>query len=341
MTSSWSEYLLTQGATLADGRVTHFGDASQELQASGTGLVLADLSHFGLIGFSGEEAQTFLNGQITNAVAGMDPGQAVFAGYCSAKGRLLANFLVMRRGEDLLVMLPESLRESVQKRLSMFILRAKVKARDAGPEWVRLGLSGPGAAELLSVELGLDLPASILGVTQGEQVWAVRLGEDRFDLFVQPDQAPSVWQTLAARARPVGAPAWDALLVRAGIPTILPATQDQFVPQMANMDVLQGISFQKGCYPGQEIVARTQYLGTLKRRMFLARVDGFAEPGMELYGADLAGQVSGMVVNAAPSPQGGTDVLAVLRLSSHESGDVRLGSPTGPALIFQSLPYTL
>lgn len=341
MIPAWSEYLLTQGARLNDSGVADFGAPADELHAAQSGLILADLSHWGLIGLSGEEAQSFLHGQITNAVQGMDPGQAVFAGYCSAKGRMLANFLVIRRGEDLLVMLPESLRETIQKRLGMFILRAKVKTRDAGGEWLRLGLAGPGAEARLAEALRLTPGASILAVAHGDEAFAVRLGGDRFDLFVKPEAAPAVWATLATNAKPVGAPVWDGLLVKAGIPTVLPATQDQFVPQMANMDALYGISFSKGCYPGQEIVARTQYLGTLKRRMYLAHVAAEAVAGDSLYTPALPGQGCGTVANATPSPEGGSDLLAVARIEGFETGDVRLGAEDGPRLDFRPLPYPL
>jgi tRNA-modifying protein YgfZ len=271
----------------------------------------------------------------------MAPGQAVFAAYCTAKGRMLANFLVIRRGDELLVMLPEALREAIQKRLGMFILRAKVKTRDAGGEWVRLGLSGPGSSARVADVLGVALPEAILGVAQAERCLAIRLGAERFDLFVHPEDAPAIWATLAAHARPVGAEVWDGLLVNAGIPTILPATQDQFVPQMANMDVLFGIDFKKGCYPGQEIVARTQYLGKLKRRMYLARVAGAAAPGDSLYSPDLPGQACGTVVNAAPAGDGCADLLAVMQTSSFEAGEVHLGALDGPLLSFKPLPYAL
>lgn len=341
MISQWSEYLLTQDARVADGMIADFGAPQAEAAAARSGLVLADLSHWGLIGLSGEEAQSFLHGQITNAVQGMDPDRAVFAGYCSAKGRMLANFLVIRRADDLLIMLPEALRASIQKRLGMFILRAKVKARDAGDEWIRLGLSGPGAGDLLRDTLGLTPGADILAVAHADDAFAIRLGEARFDLFTRPERAAEIWAQLAARARPVGAPAWDGLLVLAGIPTVLPATQDQFVPQMANMDALYGISFNKGCYPGQEVVARSQYLGQVKRRLYLAHVNTDAAPGADLFTPALPGQSCGTVANVAPAPEGGCDVLAVVRIEGIQADDVRLGAADGPRLSFKPLPYPL
>lgn len=328
MLSQWNEFLRGQGVG---------NDPAADLRAARDGLVLADLSHWGLIAFTGDDAQDFLHGQITNDLRGIGPDRAVFAGYCSAKGRMLANFLVFRRAADFLVMLPDSVREPVQKRLAMFILRAKVKARDAGPEWVRLGLSGPGAGELLAEAAGLRPAGAIMAMAQGDAAFAIRLGDQRFDLFVAPEHAPALWQALAAKARPVGPAAWDWLMVDAGIPAILPATQDQFVPQMANMIELGGVSFQKGCYPGQEIVARSQYLGTQKRRLYLAHVAAEAKPGDPLYSPAAGDQAVGQVANAAAAPGGGWDVLAVLRIDAFESADVRLA--TGAQLAFRPLAY--
>ncbi len=337
--TAWTEYLSSQGATLADGVVASFGDNAGELAAAAAQTVLADLSHFGLIGLSGEEAQTFLHGQITNDLRNLNASAAVFAGYLSPKGRMLANFLVMKRGDDILVMLPTALREAIQKRLSMFILRSKVKARDAGPEWVRLGVNGPEASAALSDALGYGLPEGLMSMAQGEQSFVLRLGDQRFDVFVQTDAAAALWQKLAATCQPVGAPAWDWLMVQAGVPMVLPQTQDHFVPQMANMEILGGVSFNKGCYPGQEIVARSQYLGKVKRRLYLAHVDAAAQPGDELFSADLPDQSAGHVANAAAAPGGGCDVLAVVHSSSVDAGDVRLSRRDGAKLAFRPLPY--
>ena len=335
----WTDFLAAQGATLEGETVATFGAPVDELLAARDGAVLADLSHYGLIGFAGEEAQTFLHALISNDLRNLSENAAVFAAYLSPKGRMLANFLVLKRGGDLLVLLPAALREAIQKRLSMYILRAKVKARDASAEWVRLGLSGPGSAAAVAALLGKAVPAGAMSMAHAETVFALRLGEQRFDLFVAPAAAPAAWAALAATQRPVGAPAWDWLLVNAGIPTVLPATQDHFVPQMANMEVLGGVSFNKGCYPGQEIVARSQYLGKVKRRLYLAHVDAEAKIGDELFSPDLADQSTGSVANVARAPGGGYDVLAVAHSSSVEAGVVHLGRRDGPRLAFRPLPY--
>jgi tRNA-modifying protein YgfZ len=335
----WTDFLAAQGATLEGEVVANFGALADELIAARDGAVLADLSHYGLIAFSGEEAQTFLHALISNDLRNLRENTAVFAAHLSPKGRMLANFLVMKRGGDILVLLPAALREAIQKRLSMYILRAKVKSRDASGEWVRLGLSGPGSDAAVAALLGQAVPEAIMGMAQAEDAFAIRLGDQRFDLFVASAAAPAAWARLAATHRPVGTPAWDWLLVNSGIPAVLPATQDHFVPQMANMEVLGGVSFNKGCYPGQEIVARSQYLGKVKRRLFLAHVDAEANAGDELFSPDLPDQAAGSIANIAPAPGGGFDVLAVAHSSSVDAGEVRLGSRDGPRLAFRPLPY--
>ncbi len=340
MTPAWQTFLSTQGAQTNAQGALHFGPVLDEVVAAHSSLVLADLSHFSLIAFSGEDSLTFLQSQVTNDLRGQSPNQAVFAGYCTAKGRLQANFLVLRLGDDYLLLLPEGLRETLQKRLSMFILRSKTRARDASAEWVRLGLSGPGSRALLTRVWG-SAPTAGLCVLQHADGLAVGLAEDRFDILVRPEAATALWQRLSAEARPIGHTAWDALLVNAGIPTLLPATFEAFTPQMVNMEVLHGVSFNKGCYPGQEVVARTHYLGKVKRRMFLAHVEAAATPGTHLFSSAVPGQDCGMIVNVTPAADGGQDCLAVVRLDAWESGDVRLADPQGPQLIARPQPYTL
>jgi len=330
--TAWTEFLSSQGATLGDGVVADFGDAAAELAAAANQTVVADLSQYGLIGLAGEDAQTFLHGQITNDLRNLNENAAVFAGYLSAKGRMLANFLVMKRAGDLLVMLPEALREPIQKRLSMFILRSKVKARDAGGEWVRFGVNGPAVEAVLTPALGYALPEGLMSMAQGEQSFVLRLGDQRFDVFVQPDAAVALWQALCSQCRPVGAPAWDWLMVQAGVPMVLPQTQDHFVPQMANMEILGGVSFNKGCYPGQEIVARTHYLGQAKRGLVRLRGRGL-QAGQAV---EARGQAVGSI---ACTDADGTDALAVLSLDAGD-GLSAGGLPCTPGTLLGGLART-
>ena len=340
MIESWKIFLELQGAQIGNGSVLHFGDATAESAVAANGTIMADLSQLGVIAFSGDETASFLQGQLTNDVHALHTDGAQWSGYCTPKGRLLGNFLVWRDGGDTCLQLSGDILPSVLKRLSMFVMRAKTKGRDASEERVRLVVAGPDAPQAITAAVGA-IPASIMQSVAHETGRIVRVGADKFVLALHPEQAQTVWLALKAVARPVGAPVWDWLRLNAGIPMIVAATQEQFVPQMVNYEALGGVSFQKGCYPGQEIVARSQYLGKMKRRMVLAHVDAAAQAGDPLYSADLGEQASGMVVNAAPAPSGGYDLLAVAQIESARTQTLHLKQIDGPALLLKPLPYAV
>ena len=340
MIESWKNFLQSQGAHIEHDVVQDFGDPAAELAAAQNGTIIADLSQLGLVAFSGEETVTFLQGQLTNDVRSLHANTAQWNGYCSPKGRLLGNFLMWRQGEDIVLQMSGDIRESVQKKLAMFIMRSKTKARDASDEQVRLVIAGPQAVAGVEAAFGA-VPAAPMQVVSTDSGHVIRVGDNKLVLSVSPDSAERVWRALTPSATPVGAPVWDGLRLNAGIPMITAATQDQFVPQMVNLEVIGGVSFQKGCYTGQEIVARSQYLGKIKRRMFLAHVDSETAPGEGLYSTDVDGQAIGMVVNAAAAPQGGTDLLAVVQVEIAKTGPLHLRAPDGPLLTLKPLPYPL
>jgi len=298
------------------------------------------LPDFGLINFSGEDAQAFLNAQLTSDVNALALTRSQYSGYCTPKGRLLASFLLWRSDQGYFLQLPAALREPIQKRLSMYILRSKVKTRDASAEFSCFGVAGADSATKLQALFG-EMPRSAHEVVHRDGITILRLPVDRFEVVVPKEQAAAIQESLAAHAE-LAAPAyWDGLDVRAGIPVILPATQEEFVPQMVNFDAIGAVSFRKGCYPGQEIVARMHFLGRLKQRMVLAHIDGeiAPQPGDRLYSADLGDQASGTIVNAAASADGGFDVLAVAQLSSIAADSIHWKMPDGPALELLPLPY--
>jgi folate-binding protein YgfZ len=337
---SWKTFLQSQGAVVDHATVLNYGDAAAERAAAASGTIVADLSQLGVIAFRGEETATFLQGQLTNDVRSLPADAEQWNGYCSPKGRLLGNFLLWRQGEDYCLQLSGDILPGVLKRLSMFIMRAKVQGRDASDESVRLVVAGKQALAAVSAAMGV-MPDATMRSAAGEAGQVIRVGDDKFVLAIVPERAATVWQALRQIATPVGAPVWDWLRLNAGIPMIVAATQEQFVPQMVNLEVIGGVSFQKGCYPGQEIVARSQYLGKLKRRMFLAHVDAEAAPGDSLYSADIEGQATGTVVNAAPAPAGGFDVLAVAQVESATAHTLHLKAADGAALQLKPLPYAL
>lgn len=341
MTSAWQDFLLARGARIEAGGVTRFGDAAADLHAARDGDIIAPLSHLGLIACSGEDAQAFLHGQLSNDVKQLTPERSAYAAYCSAKGRVLANFLLWREEDAYCLQLARSLLPAIQKRLAMFVLRAKVKLADASESRPVLGLAGAAAAGALR-ELFSALPQEAHQVVHDPANGTlIALPGARFQLIAEPEAAKRLWQQLTTRLTPVGSPCWEWLEIRNGIPLITPVTQDQFVPQMANMELIGAVNFQKGCYPGQEIVARTQYLGQIKRRMVLAHLAGdvMPQPGDGLFSSALDGPASGIVVNAQAAPEGGYDLLAVMQTASITQATVHFKSPAGPTMSILPLPY--
>lgn len=352
MDPSWQAYLQSCNASIQDGCVAHFGNPAAELESARSATVVADLSHLGAICFSGEDAQSFLQGQLSCDVAQLDPSTALYGGYCNPKGRMLASFLLWKDSAGFIMQLPRELQAGIQKRLSMYVLRSKVKLADADA-LVRIGLYGENAGRLVSDVMN-GVPALKeavplkLGVAQGEQTTVLRLAADRFELVTSAEQAPELWRCLGRAATPVGASCWNWLDIRAGIPVITSSTQEQFIPQMVNLEAIGGVSFRKGCYPGQEIVARAQYLGKVKRRMYLANIRTDSLPpvaaGDELFSIGMGDQSAGMIVNAANSPDGGVDILAVVQTASAGEGredEIRWKSLDGPPLAFMPLPYSV
>jgi hypothetical protein len=336
----WLAKLAARGAAVEGQRVLHFGDPAAERLAARDDTIVCDLSHLGTITATGADAEAFLQGQLSNDVRQLGDGRAQFSSYNTPKGRMLACLLAYRAGAAICLQLPRDLVEPIRKRLAMFVLRSKVQLADATDARVRLGIAGTDAVAIVASAMGCT-PGAVMSVTRADAAIAIRLPGERVQIVAEPDAALPLWDELAVRARPVGTSVWEWLEIRAGIPVITAATQDLFVPQMVNFELVGGVSFEKGCYPGQEIVARTHYLGKSKRRMYLAHVDCQAAPapGSGLYSRDLENQASGTVVNAAAAPGGGFDVLAVIQTASAESQPIHLGAPDGPVLGFEPLPY--
>jgi folate-binding protein YgfZ len=292
---------------------------------------ICTLDRFGLLAFTGEDARAFLQGQLSCDVAGLAPDAVTPGSYNTPKGRMLATFLLWADVDGYRMLLPRTLCEPIRKRLAMFVLRSKVKAEDVTAAHRLYGLSGGDPADVCA-PLGVAAPAQAYRVATATGNTAVRLDASRV-LLVTPANG-----SLAATAQ--NDDAWTLADIRNGLPWVLPETQEQFVPQTANLDLIGGVSFSKGCYPGQEIVARMHYLGRLKERMLHAHVDAAPPaPGTRLYSAAFGTQAAGTVVNAAPAPDGGSELLAVAQRAAEATGDLALAAPDGPRLRSLPLPY--
>ncbi len=317
-------------------------DILNETALLGHETVVVDLSKLGIIRFQGEDTQTFLQGQLTNDIRQLKTDLAQLSAYCTPKGRMLANFLLWQTEDGVHALLPAELAEPIRKRLAMFIMRSKVKAEDMSALLTPFAVYGPQAADSIHAVLGA-CPAQDYQSIHTDQASVIRLPQDFFLIVCQSAAAEVVRGHFTARHKPVGGHALDWWLVQSGVPLITPSTQEQFVPQMANYEVLGGVNFKKGCYPGQEIVARTQYLGKLKRRMYRISLpaDSNAAIGDELYGVDMGDQAIGMLVNLHAGLDGKTEALAVLQISSVEAGPIHHKATDGAIADILPLPYNV
>jgi tRNA-modifying protein YgfZ len=311
----------------------------------------AILSQWGLIFVEGEDAASFLQNQLSNSVLGLGRTFAPqvaqtydsvrLVGYCSPKGRLLASAWLGLFPSDanstdrFALFISKDIAASTAKRLAMFVLRSKVKVIDASSEWIVSGYccndGGIGELKIEAGQIGLRLP-DVLANNQTYSRVLIAGKNDRSEKNLGDDSTE-----------------WNHLEVMSAIPRIVLATQEQFVPQMINFESVAGVDFKKGCYPGQEIVARSQYRGAIKRRLQLAQINKdslgsvLTAPGLELFHSNDPSQPAGMVVLSSPSPidLNRIDLQVECKLEALESGEIHLGSAQGPVLKIDSLPYPL
>ncbi len=343
MQVDWHTFLEQQGGQIHNQEVRDFGDMWAELgyvQADET--IISDLSNRGLLLATGSEVLSFLQGQLTNDVMPAAEGYPILAAHLNPKGRVLANLLIFPFEEGYALDFPGSMVASLQKRLTMFVLRADVRIHNACDTWIRLGVTGRFAAHAAAASIGAEI-VDDHQVTKGESGTSVPLpGPIPAFLILGPQTAsPEIWSRALATAHPVGDPAWRLARIRAGVPEIGAANSEAFIPQEANLEPLSGISYTKGCYTGQEVVARTKHLGRLKRRTYRIHSSGPLSPGQLLYAAS-EDQSQGRIIEAAPAPEGGFEALAVIRIETAEARSPLF--PEGqPELTVQllDLPYSI
>ncbi len=326
-------------------RIVRFGEACAEARAALAGDAVFDLQHLALITVDGDEAEEFLQGQLTSDVREITEQRAQQSAWCSPKGRVLTDLLVFRHDGHLLLQLPGSLLEQTLKRMRMFVLRAHATLEDASASWMRMGAIGDNTAARLRDLLG-PLPENTEERRATGDVTIIRLRgqRPRYELLGNHDAIVKLWNACREVAVAAGAGTWELLDIEAGVASIGPATSDTFVPQMINLDRIGGVSFTKGCYVGQEIVARTQHLGSIKRRMYRAHWSGGSPvgPGDRLNTSADPASAKAQVVNAQALPDGGFAVLAVMPIEI--AGDLSgrgAASGGGSQLTLGTLPYTL
>lgn len=330
MKTQWKTYLESLNAQFDDqGLITHFEGMKFEIGQP----FWCDLSNLGIIEVSGEDAQTFLQGQFTNDVKQVSSEKSQFTAWCNAKGRVLATFRLWKKENTFYLILPQNNIAAVLRRLAMYVLRSKVKLREITDEMHAIGLSGDIGKKLNFPEQKNSViyqdDMTILCVSGNVPKWILISTTEKLQQFTQ---------TLDKSIIPVGTLAWELLEILDGIPQITPSTADAFTPHMLNLQLIEGVSFKKGCYSGQEIISRTQYLGKVKRRIYLAKIaSACPKIGEQLMveGEENTAQI----VNVAPHHDGHCYVLAVVSNASVETNNVCLQSNI--PLIFLDLPYVV
>ncbi|MHC8393362.1 CAF17-like 4Fe-4S cluster assembly/insertion protein YgfZ [Pseudomonas sp. LB3P93] len=296
------------------------------------------LSHEGVLAVRGADASKFLQGQLTCNLNYLSDTQASLGARCTQKGRMQSSFRILLEGDGVLLAMATELLEPQLADLKKYAVFSKSKLTDESAAWVRFGLDH-GDAALSS--LGLELPADTDSVVRHEGLIAIRVSPNRAELWVAADKAEVTKGKLSALLTEGTLNQWLLGQIRAGIGQVMPSTRELFIPQMLNLQAVGGVSFKKGCYTGQEIVARMQYLGKLKRRLYRLTLDAseLPEPGTQLFSPSHGSSI-GEVVLAANDGQN-IELLAVLQAEAAEGGDIHLGALEGPALHLLDLPYQL
>ncbi|MBP9683458.1 MAG: folate-binding protein YgfZ [Rhodoferax sp.] len=295
------------------------------------------LAQLGIIKVEGDDAAKFIHGQLTHDFVLLGLDQARLAAFCNAKGRMQASFIGFKRSPtEIFLVCSRDILSATLKRLSMFVMRAKARLSDASDDYAVYGLAG-NAIE--SIAACADSAWSKADIGHVNLICLYPADGVRRALWVAPRNEPAPLGTALNEQD------WAWTDVRSGIAMVTAPIVEAFVPQMLNYESVGGVNFKKGCYPGQEVVARSQFRGTLKRRAFLVHSDQSLKAGDEVFQPGDDEQPCGMVAQAASVPAGlaasGFDAIVSLQISAAQASELHLGSPGGPRLSLLPLPYPL
>ena len=338
MNKSWQVWIDENHGTIGQDGLLQFPDLFGQVAAVRTGNALALLDGFSIIRLEGEDAESFLQGQLSGDIRELG-AEARFTTYSTAKGRMLASFLAWKQEGSYCLMVSADICQAIAKRLTMFVMRSKVKVSVLnGAEAGLLGVRGEQLKAVIEQYFSMQT-AGLLAMLKKDADVAIALPGGGFILNLTADSDLAT-RLVAEKATAVSSQAWGIRDIDAGIAWVTLATQEQFVPQMANMDLIGAVSFKKGCYPGQEIVARTQYLGKVKRRLFKVRLIGNACAGDKLFSPELPEQSIGMVASVCPVDAINQEALVVAQSVCWEPG-IYLDTQYQHRLECLLLPYAI
>lgn len=343
MNQQWKDNLLAAGAEFDDEKNVSFGHAEQMYNALGAN-VLCDLSHMSLIRVRGEDATPFLQNQFTNDINNISASKGQLSAWCTPKGRALATFVIHQHDHAYYLALSADKLEVTLKRLRMYVMRSKVELDDVSEQQVQFTVAGDGMTEKLNAYGVTALPEADYQTIQQDDLRIMRLpsATPHFVVYADVDAAKTLWNTLNTdeNVTPVSDNASRYLNIVSGLPMVTAASSEAWIPQMLNLQVIDGVSFTKGCFPGQEIVARLKYLGKNKRRIYRLAVDTSQLPAIgDLIIAE--GEAAGKVLNAAFSPEGKVEILAVLKIAMVDSKALYFAEQGGAAITVLELPYAI
>ena len=344
MNNEWENFLLNINAVIENSTVKNFGLSIDEEQAAYSNLVLADLGHYALIEASGDDVVEFLQGQLTNDIKLVTENMGQLSAYCNPKGRILANFRIFKRQDSYFLRMRSDISEATLKRLRMFVMRSKVELINRSDELSRMGIAGLNATNELAA-LFNKLPQNTDESSTENEITIIKLAGTlpRYEVHGTVEKVKELWEKLQKNAVTIGENSWNLLTIRAAIPEIVSETVEAFVPQMVNLQAINSLSFTKGCYPGQEVVARMHYLGKLKRRLYIGSTESDSLPisGESIMTSDENEQKIGQIVTASWSKDKNVEFLAVLQIEKAEKEVLHIGSNTGPLVQLIDLPYSL
>lgn len=356
MKPEWKKFLIDCGAEFEDNgsgeHLVSFGNPELERRIPPQGAVLSNLSDRGLIEIHGEDAETFLQNQLTNDIRKVSEQTHQPSAWCNPKGRIISNFRIFKRGDSYFLAVAEDLLEHVIKKLRMYVMMSKVTIEDATESLIHFGFAGELAEQELQEVLDLDckkdkaacqpVPKNPDQTLQYKTLSILRLPGTvpRFEVFGELSDAKKLWEHCNVKAAPVSSDGWHYLNILAGLPVITQASSEKWIPQMVNYIAIDGVDFKKGCYPGQEVVARLNYLGKTKRRMYHIQINMDTPPASNAAIASDSDDDAGKILNAVINPEGKVEALAIIKIAEADK-PLHLADNKEATVEMLELPYSL
>jgi len=344
MNNDWKNYLLQNGAEQGQDGLFIFNNTFSDAGLPEGSDIICDLSHFSTVVVAGGDAADVIQGQFTNDVNKVDEEHSQVSAFCNNKGRMLANFRLFQSQQNYFLSIRNDLVESSIEHLQKYILRAQVAIQDVSEQLIHIGISGNNAEKFLSQSID-KLNTTVDSVSQNDDYVAIRVAAEipRYEIFCSLEHAKALWESLSDKTSVTNSAYWEYLNIRSGLPFIDSNTREEFVPQMANMELINGVSFEKGCYTGQEIVARTHYLGKQKRRTYRIKImSDIAPKAGDQLATDTSteNQYTGTLVNVYQTANNEYEALAVIQIKAAESEKLKLKDADAEITVLE-LPYPL